>query len=526
MSSKTPAQPATPTPNKPPSSDTTEPSLSRATTPLPGEVRAAHHLGFRLEPLRDLYALAGEVSTPPWSSPTSSEVDATRDDDLDTSWTCTATDDKPCAVSIAFGQPSTVHAVRLYGAAGFHWLTYRNHPRVHGVRVHTDAGHGDAELDDGAAHRYVVFEPPIKTEALSLEIRSLHKGKKDAKVHIAELEVYGSHGPAREPLELDAEALIVHYETEAWKPRGDERHIIRQVFVEQLLPSGATKRLLRGTAAFTHPGDRLVLVEKLFNHDCDATTGSYVLLDTKTRVPMPLGELGGGAPVIVERHPEGRGWSTLGHGTDSELRGIVVGHTGVDILRPSERSGDDSAEPWGFTDLPTPRGGSRLDEPPEGCVRGRDDPDALEQASVVEHHGTLDPSAWVVCALRGADESSAEGEASDEGDSEAGPDSEDASAKLLVGTGTTCGKRWSIIVLGPDGRVVAEEHGKPQTARGVRLRAHSSMGWLVETSRRDGDRTTLWRVDGSGIHRLLDGAGFAVRSPARCNACDDRFAVD
>ena len=127
------------------------------------------------------------------------EAKLAQDDDLDTAWRCDFGGAQPCVLGVALPESAKVEVIRLYVAAGPKWRDHKGHPRVAKVRVHTDAGYADAEIDDGANHAYVKFSAPIQTQSLAIEVLGVHDGDKDKQVHIAEAEIYGTEGVILNP---------------------------------------------------------------------------------------------------------------------------------------------------------------------------------------------------------------------------------------------------------------------------------------------------------------------------------------
>ena len=92
------------------------------------------------------------------------------------------------------------------------------------VRIHTDEGWAEAMLPDEPTHGYVVFGKEVATRTLVLEVLGVHgDDDEDAKVHVGELEVYGSSGVAREPWDIDPARVVVRELDAAWSV-ADRRH--------------------------------------------------------------------------------------------------------------------------------------------------------------------------------------------------------------------------------------------------------------------------------------------------------------
>ncbi|MCA9698374.1 MAG: hypothetical protein KC431_12670, partial [Myxococcales bacterium] len=273
-----------------------------------------------------------------------------RDDDLDSAWQCAFAEksERPCVIGLALPEKAKIEVLRLYTAAGPRYRDYTAHPRVAKVRVHTDAGFVEAELADGANHGYVRFDAPIETQSLAIEVLSVHAGKKDSLVHIAEIELYGTDGTPRAPMELDPALAWAAWETDTWSGEGD--YTIRQVFIDYV-PSNAgladaeigpkRKRLTRATAVFGRGEDAFLLFERLHGSNCEEHEGSYLLFDRRNRMFYPLADLGG-AGAQVFRHQEGRGFAVgwIGDGTFT-VKGVVEEAGKLVWKRPPKQAPED-----------------------------------------------------------------------------------------------------------------------------------------------------------------------------------------
>jgi len=496
-----------PTADAPPTAVAIPPvPLRRADAAASTSGKGANNLGFKLPAIEGWYALDGTPKTADFSA-AGSEAGLTRDDNLDSGWTCTAAADKTCAVGLSIGKAADVTAVRIYAAAGLAWRDYQGAARPKTVRVHTDAGYVEAKLKDGANHRYVIFDAPISTTSVTVEVVDTY-GKKPTAIHVAELEVYGTSGPKRAGFDLDPAAAFVEWETSAWKEKAGGAMTIRQAFVSERLPDGAKRRILRGTAMHGNKGDRFILIEKLFGGTCDAPDGSWILVDQVNRLPIPVGKLGGptGAP---RRHSAGEGFVVDAQDDDPvgfRFAGLKDGE--LKIGGPAKRKGPDDAVAYrkslGYTAEPLTRGGGTLEAPPPGCKAGTEDTASIKKALMASGHTGVDPSKYVVCDL---------------------PDK----AKAVVGATGECGGDWSILLLTADGKVLHEEASTIKRfeapARGLRLAMMPGGILAVEATAEAGALSRVWTVDGKAIEVLATAGALAVRPPPACSACADTFGT-
>ena len=481
-------KPAEPEPTTPPV------ELKRAEAAGSAQAKAEKSMGFKIAPLTGLYALAAAPAVPSWGASSSGDAAAIRDDDLRTTWACETGGDKPCVVGVAFAERSSVKAIRFFGASGPNWRDYKGAGRIKKARIHTDGGHYELGFKDGAQHHYVVFDAPIDTQTVTLEVLELHKGNKTQTAHVAELEVYGGSGPKRPPLDLDPAQMFVTFETEAWK-EGSAGGTIRLAFLEDAR-GAAAQRLMRGTALYGNKGDRYLLVEKLFGTDCTSYNGSYILLDQQTRMFYPLGKLGGMAGQVFA-HGSGLGFAIVGpDGAPEAQRAITLEGEELKIRRPSRKTKEDAAAAraeWGVGDDPLPRGPEAL---PAGCVAGDNKDAKLDALVELEGFEEIDPSHFVVCDLG-------------EGNT------------AIVGNTPQCSKSWIVAVVDADGEIAHQRRPKKADGRGVRVAKLDGVGLVVEATKKDGASADLLTVAPDGIETWQRGASLVVRAPGSCNACDD-----
>lgn len=474
--------------------------IVRAETAAAVSAKGAKSLGFSLKKLVHLFALDATARVPDWGLAGETEPGWARDDDLYTAWTCRFDGEATCVLGLTLPEPARVEVLRLYGAAGPRYATYKSHPRIASVRVHTAAGYLDATVSDGAGHVYVRFDEPVETRTLAIEITGVHPGSKDALVHLAEVEVYGTDGAPRAPLEFDPELAWTNWETEVWA--GEGQHTARQLFIDYAVPGQppgedgrpATKRLLRGTAVFGRSDDDYVLLERMYGSDCDDHRGSYVLLDRRNRMVYPLGELGGAGGQVF-RHAAGRGfavgWTERGR---ASLKGVV--EEAGDLEWRRLEAGEDPAArlaAWGFDPEPLPRGRT-LGSPPTGCHRaGATELGALQSATSLPAHADTDASHWLRCDVEG-------------------------SSLWVQGV---CGD--GALAYLTRGRRLLGEHASvadDPRDRGFRVRRIGDR-MLVELSDSGGANSSLYWVTADAMVSLGEHAGLAARPPEACERCVD-----
>jgi hypothetical protein len=468
------------------------PPLERAKRKLVFPAKGATHLGFNLQGLQGVHALAGAVEIPEWAAPGDGDTRAMRDDDLGASWGCTPELQRPCAIGVHLATAAQVKGVRIYGLAP--GAKANDQPRIAKLRLHTDDGWADAELPDEVDYAYVLLGKPVQTHALVIEVLET-RGRGKGGIRIADLEVYGVGGTARDPIEIDPAKMIVRHDGATWtKDRDGSTY--GHAFLETLADDGTTRRMMPGTAIYGRASDRIQLIERLDWTDCRTHRGSYYMLDRITRVQAPVGDLGGiGGQVFRSRAGNGFASGYVDEGI-ARLSAIVLegdAYKHRRTQRVSDIEGPQQLIAWEMDSEPSVHGGNAINEPPPGCALGSDDTvTALGKVSGAK--AIAKPGEWMVCSLGGK-------------------------LRAFVTDHGPCGKAWELTVLDGDDRVVATRDGKRKGAR-LRLRRWSDDALLVEVSG-DDDETELVRVDARAI-TSLGRTSFAALPPAACRArCDD-----
>lgn len=469
--------------------------VERAPGKHPFLAKGSNNMGFRLDGLSELHALAGVVTVPAWAEPSPDDPALVRDDDLATAWTCTPGKEHRCALGLSFRGTANVSAVRLFAANG-PGLKAGQGARPKRLRLHTESGYLDVNLPDQRDFVYAILGGPIDTHTLGLEV--LETRPEGAPIRIAELEVYG-RGPTREPLELDPATAFVAYEDAPWVRRG-EGYEARESWVKTIAADGSIRTLAPGSALRGYVGDRLVLLERLVDASCREGRGTFFLLDRTTRMVAPLGELAGvGADLF--RRPDGLGlglgytdaYTTTLHGIALEAGRYVRKHTPV---REDKRTNDTFGE-WGLDAAVVRRGGASLGDAPIGCRTATEDMLAeLEAALARKKPSARVPAQWQVCEL--------------------------GQARLLASDRGGCGDGWELHLLARDGKLVASTIERTAQAF-LRLVRLSSAAMLVEATGSD-DRGVVLRVTPEGIEVLAPHGALVTPPPSRCRTpCSASF---
>lgn len=486
-----------------PDADAPAPDVGGGSAPPEPLVRSDHklrfpgksgeHMGFDLAKLSKLRALAGAVEIPEWSSPGEGTERHVRDDDLRTAWSCRVQPEQPCAIGIHFPEPAEVEVVRLYAIPRGE-KAHRS--RLKRVRVHTTEGWAEARMadEDGAWH--VLLGEPVRMRNLSIEVLETWG---DGPLELAELEVYGRSGVTRDPLIIDPTHVVVTFDGPVWRQKL-RTNTAGPSFIETVDVDGRLRRILPGSALVGRLRDRLLLVERASWSTCDDHQGAYDLLDTQTRVVVPLGDMGG-FPGDVFRHEGGLGFA-IGSvdGYEVHVQGVVLDEGAYERRvtdRLEQRKPGELLAAWGVEATPLVHDDAHpLDDPPSGCAPAS----APLLASVAAHlprRTKLVASQWLACSM-------------------------DAGTSLLVTTGGPCGKQWQVLVLDAEGERVAERSGK-QAGMHARLRRLDGGALMVELWGSD-DRPRVLLAESDDLVEVGDATALSLRPPAECRKqCDVGF---
>lgn len=490
---------ATPTAIKP---------LERAAKKLPFPARGATDMGFRIDKLASFFALAGAIETPTWSAP--SEGDRrVRDNDLDTAWTCVPEGEDRCAIGMHFPGEASIKAVRIYAASS----DFGAYPRIKRLRIHTDAGFADTVLPDKNTHVYAQLGEEIRSRNITLEVLELHPGKESVpKIHIAEVEVFGSVGAAREPLKVDPATTYVELGPRPWLQRGRDSVDRAELFIHTIDEAGATHRFMDGTALRGRSGDRILFIERIQAQTaCSAPRGTFFVLDTKTRMVAPLGDLGGvGGDTF--RAKDGLGLAIGFKGKlDTKLSGLFVENGEYKRRRTPIRADlrtENYFESWELDPEQVPRGGALLQNAGASCVIG-DDTSLAELAAAKLAAAPVKkkkrrrrgrktaeaelprPGEWQICSLE--------------------------DVRVFLTDNGPCGSSWEVSILDTEGALVTTRTEKQNSSHMRVIGAPQAL--LVEVGTAQ-NTSTLLRVTPSQIEELSGSAATALRPTGACREDD------
>lgn len=490
-------------------------ALKRSEAPLAVKVAVDDNAGFRLERLTAMYALAATPGRPSYGAPLA-EPALAQDDDLLTAATCSIGQaGEPCALGLALAPGATVTMLRLFLAAGPDYRDYVGAPRPKRLAIHTDAGRVELDYPDGATERWLIFAEPVTTAGVSVEVLAVHPGRKDAPLHFAEVEVYGTAGPARPPLELAPEDTFVYFETEPWKAKGDGQYTVKMTWLEHHTGEEQPiqrRRWIRGAAAHGRRDDRFVLVERGLSATCDAPGVGYLLVDRETRMIYPLGPFAGGGATFY-RHFYGTGFLAVPPGEDA-IAGIRTIEFNTDTKTFARRRGKpgwtlaDHLREWKFDPHSRRSGGRDLDahvaDPESKCeaLTGAAVDRALAASKVLF---PIAPGEWWSCPIGDGHEA-------------------------LLGRDRACGEVVSILIKPPAGEgeiVRIAEFGPGDGPRRIAAGSDPKYGGLlVEVGKRSGASSDLVPLDLDELRpKIVRNASLIARPPAECGACLLEYAA-
>ncbi len=494
-------------------------ALARSEAKMTIKASIANESGFRLEPLTGMHALAVTPGRPGFAAPLSDAARA-QDDDFLTAATCAhgQAGGQPCALGLALPQGAEVTMLRLFLAAGPDYRDYVGAPRPKRLAIHTDAGRTEVDYPDGATDRYIIFAEPVTTAGLSLEILDVYPGRKSAEIHFAEIEVYGTKGDARPPLDGRLDEAFVYFETHPWKHTGGGHHTVMMTWLERLGYKGVVdrpgprRRWIRGMAAYGDDKDRLVLIERGLSSSCDAPEVGYLMIDKQTRMVYPLGTLAGGGAAI-HRHSGGLGFLAAppgdGEAAVAGIRSIVFDPESRSFTRRRGKKTwtlADHLREWSFDERARRPGGRDLDtfvaDPESHCEVLADEGLAAALASS-EVFSEETPGQWWSCGI---------------GDGH----------RALLGRDRACGEAVSILLKTPEGQLIRRaEFAAGAGARRVAIEAKPAFpGLLVEVGKEAGAASDVVPVNIDYYEEtILRDASLAVRPPAECGACLLEYAA-
>jgi hypothetical protein len=486
-------------------------TLPKASAEWPGKHRSLSALTLANKNVDSMYALEGTVAVPNWAVKSEAKVEAARDDDLLTSWSCEATAPVAeggaaaegnadaagtpesdatarCALGVAFPELAKVQALRLHGSTGATWTQYKAQPRLKLVRIHTDRGWIDVKLPDVTTPRYIHFSEPIETKSVVIEVLETYSGKKGKAAHVSELEVYGTAGKARAPLEFDVERARFSFTSSRWKASG-KKFAAMPNYLEEIRPDESIRRIAPGTAVYGKKGDRMLLVERWSQSDCTNPEGTFTLVDRERRMFIDIGEMGD-LMARVQRHRDGLGFAV----GDPKKVPFGVNAIGLDEasgtikrLRPPKdveaETEEELVRQWGFELEPMTRemaweAGSTA-RPPSDCRIATADDVAAADPKLAKLEGE---AAWISCNGQ-----------------------HDTDVLVRAPLTDTSGKK----------HVQVSKNADSRSPRVKRLGDHL----YFELDRAKGDKADLWTIGDDGKpERMRSGAGFSLRAPAGC-AC-------
>jgi hypothetical protein len=350
------------------------------------------------------YAFEGELLVAD-DGPQRADPRSVRDDDLLTAWRCTlGSREQPCVLSLRFSEPIEIGLLRIAGPARTPGARPGEPERPKRLRIHTGRGWVEVKLANSSEHQHISFRPPIPAAAISLEITESY-GEPARPTGIAELDLFGQKGPRHAPLVMDPNRLIVRAQSPFFRHAPDDESVpdfAAPAWIEELDHGNTTRRLFRGSAIHTLPGDRLAGVSIRHSYSCPGAIhyayDTHFVVDTSTRLSVSLGESGMGSHWLREKLGQGVAVSSLSSEDDSAVYNWLR-------LMPNRRLKDGIAKPCYNGRCPALKTFSDFRPPaPRGChavtkgelTRLRDSSGKRMEAH--ERESFLGSGRWLVCA--------------------------------------------------------------------------------------------------------------------------------
>lgn len=242
---------------------------------------------------------------------------ALQDDNLLTHVECAVGSESPCVIEIRLPAICLVKGLRFFGGRGTSRKDYLEGGRIKQLRVRTADAVGEATLDDHWDFTWVMFDAPVKTQFVRVEILSVYGKKRTSAVSIAEFDVLGESGTSRPPLRVDWHRVYTKTDGNFW--RGNK---FQDSWIEQIDVKGNRQRLFRGTVVHGRRNRRYLIAQRFVRAECPGAMyyqdSRYTLIDTQHRMFYALQLRVQGALEISSRQ-NGEGFFIKGYSLNDDL---------------------------------------------------------------------------------------------------------------------------------------------------------------------------------------------------------------
>jgi hypothetical protein len=351
----------------------------------------------------------------------------------------------------------------------------------------------------------------VSTRSLTVEVEDVFAGKEDDEITISEIEVFGTRGKRRAPLDIDVRSAVVRFDSAAWgRSGGGAAGTAADVkaassWIEIVDGKGGARRLFKGTGIVGLHGDCYLLVEKITGASCSVAylgfKGSYTLVDIENRLYYETGSLGGLGSMVYRRLHEG-GYATTSVNPDGEVSvGALFIEKGKFRLRkeikPSALKAGDVLRVWGFEpegkaccDFGDPEERERVCAPvkAEDAVQAIGSLAGQDWREIVQFSKDNPRAAWNVC-------------------------SEGKGPRVIVSSIHECDEV-------PNVAAVIDKSGKVQSSlfgSTMRIAVLPGGGLLIEVRKRGSTSSDIYTVDDGGeITRTYPDAAFSIGPPPAC----------
>jgi len=334
-------------------------SLDMPPLPGPGEPKAKGKAKvvsfFELPSKIESYALDADLLIPEWSKKGNKPKEI-QDDDLLTHWSCKfVKKGEPCAIGMAFENNIDISALRIFSNSGRSNKENTNLAAIKTATVYTDSGWFKVELENKSDYQYIVFNPAVSTQSLSIEINDIYPADKNTDIQIAELDAIGKAGKKRPPLKIDTNRVIAKGDGPLWIGENSENIEAADTWLETIDGNGKSKRLFLGTLLHGDNDRRFLLVEKFESANCTGAyrfiSSYYTLIDKENRIFYRLiFKTEGRGSIHVRKKGEGFAIGSLDIAKDiSGIFAVLIDNLEVIHTKSEDQSYDNNAvEKFGF----------------------------------------------------------------------------------------------------------------------------------------------------------------------------------
>ncbi|MBN2343471.1 MAG: hypothetical protein JXX29_04725 [Deltaproteobacteria bacterium] len=244
-------------------------------------------------PLPNTRIWYGIDATPVSSSNRGRALNA-RDDNLLTAWTCDMSKDSACVYTLRMSQPADICAIRLFATVGSDQQSAQQQGYTKTMNVHTDQGVTTVELLRRYNYQYIVFPNCVSTQVVSLQAIDSHLPADSAEMALSEVELLGTRGAKRSPMELTDDPIVTVTDHSFWVSKTEhcdncvyQGSSATPAWLEQIDSHGNRRRMVQGHRSIATHSKRFILTSRTTSEYCPGacayTTQNHTLIDTWNR---------------------------------------------------------------------------------------------------------------------------------------------------------------------------------------------------------------------------------------------------